>query len=96
MHEGHRTKRRFARGRAIELPGNFLVNGNCVVDRKFGKHIVRMLVVDQGLTVIGFAGLEKFGKPRMRRGQRLSRKHLTKHDAAAPELVLLHQHQPVD
>src|SRR5258708_27714502 len=65
MLEGHRTKRRFARGRAIELPGNFLVNGDCVVDRKFRKQIVRMLLADQWLTVIAFAGLEKFGKPRM-------------------------------
>src|SRR5258708_2160625 len=38
MHEGHRTKRRFPRGRAIELPCNFLGNGNCVLDRKYRTH----------------------------------------------------------
>src|SRR6266852_876749 len=54
-----------------------------------------MLMVDQRLTVIGFSGLEKLGKSRMRRGQRLGGKHFTKQDAAAPKLVLLHQHQRV-
>ena len=54
-----------------------------------------MLVIDQRLAVIGFSGLEKLGKSRMRRGQRLGRKHFAKQDAAPPQFVLFHQHQPV-
>src|ERR1700694_2883002 len=96
VHKGHRAKRRLARGRAIKLPGNFPADRTRVVERELGKYVVRMLVIDQWLTVVGFAALEKLGKTRMRRGQRLGGKHLTKHEAAAPELVLLHQHQPVD
>ena len=96
MHKGYRAKCWLAGGRAIERPGNFPADRARVVERKLGKHVVRMLVVDQRLTVIGFAGLEKLGKSRMRRGERLGGKHLTKQDPAAPELVLLHQHQPVD
>ncbi len=52
-------------------------------------------MVDQRLTVVGLAGLEELGKSRMRRGQRLGGKHFAKQDAAAPQFVLLHQHQPV-
>jgi len=71
MHESHRSKRRLARRSAIKLPGNFFFeqasDGMRVIEREFGKDIVRMLVVDQWLAVISFAGLKEFGKSRVRR-----------------------------
>ena len=90
-----RAKRGLSRGRAVEQPRNVLPDGLRIVQRQFGEHVVRMLVIDQRLAMIGFAGLEQLGKTGMGRGQRLGRKHFAKQDAASAELMLLHQHQPV-
>ncbi len=50
-------------------------------------------MIDQGLAMIGFTGLEQLREAGMRRSQRLRRKHLAKKQRARAELVLLHQHQ---
>src|SRR5271170_2562411 len=88
MHVGDRTERGLACGRAIKLPRNLLADWVRVIEREFGKHVVRMLVIDQRLTMISFAGLEELRKSRMRRSQRLGRKHFTKQDAATLQFSL--------
>jgi hypothetical protein len=88
-------------GRTIEFPREVVffagppIGSPCSTTRKLGKYVVRMLMVDERLTMIGFARLEELGKSWMRRGQRLGRKHFAKQNAAAAKVVLLHQHQPV-
>ena len=52
-------------------------------------------MIDQGLAMIGFTGLEQLREAGMRRSQRLRRKHLAKKQRARAELVLLHQHQVI-
>src|ERR1700723_348344 len=87
VHVGYRPESRLANSRAIKQPRNFLLNSETerdgVIHSKFGKNVVRMLMVDQRFTVISFACLEKLRKARMRRGQRLGRKHFAKQNAAA-------------
>ena len=92
MHVGDRPQRRLGRWATIEQPGNFLIDWQGVERSQFGKNVVGMLMIDQRLSVIGFASLKKLGKSGMRRGQRLRRKHLPQQDHPRTQPMLLHGH----
>src|SRR5207249_3415045 len=88
----HWTERRLGGRTAVEKPRNLLCNRNRVQHRKFGENIMRMLMIDQWLAMVRFTGLEQLGESGMRRGQRLSGKHLAKQQGSWAKFVLLHQH----
>src|SRR5947209_12381073 len=96
MNVGDRSKRWLRSRPTIEFPREFLAERQHEQQREFPKHIVRMLMVDQRRAVVGLAGLEEFRKARMWRGQRFGGQHLAEQNRARTELVLFHQHPPVD
>src|SRR3981189_2000749 len=95
VHESHRAQGGTPDWSAVEEPRDLVADGTRVIKREFGKDVVWMLMVDQRLTVVGLAGLKELRKAGMRRSQRLRGKHLAKEDRAAPQGMLLHEHQPV-
>src|SRR5690349_6286498 len=87
---GWRPERWFLRGTSVEKPRNFFVDWSLVIHREFRKYIVRMLMIDQRLPMIGFARLKQFRKSRMRRSQRFRGNHLSKKHGATRQRMLLH------
>ena len=71
MHEGYGAEGGLGGRASVEQTGNFLANRNGVERIQFGEDVVGMLMIDQGLAMISFAGLKELGKARVRRGQRL-------------------------
>src|SRR4051812_8146348 len=57
---------------------------------------MRMLVVNERLAMIRFAGLKQLRKPGMWRCQRLRGKHLPEQNSPLTQAMLLHQHRPVN
>ena len=92
----HWSERGLAGSGSVEQPSDILSERMIVVDSEFGKDVVGMLMIDQRVAVVRFAGLKEFGKTRMGRSQGLGRKHFTKQERAAGSIVLLHEHQPID
>src|SRR4051812_47050958 len=68
MHEGDRTQRRLADGRAIELPPDATIQRQRVGNAQLAEDVVWMLLIHDGLAVIGLARLEELGKSAVRRG----------------------------
>ena len=64
VHVGHRPERRLRRRTSIKQPGHLLADRQRVQRGQFGKNIVRMLVIDQRLSMISFARLKELGKTR--------------------------------
>src|SRR4051794_4356408 len=92
MHERHWTERGLADGRAIELPGDALVERQGVRQRELAEDIVRVLVIDDGQAVVGLAGLKELWESAVRGAERFGGEHLAEEDGALPKLVLLHHH----
>ena len=88
-------QRRLRRWAAIKFPLDLLAERHRVERCEFRKNIMRMLMIDQRRSVVGFPGLKQLRESRMRRGQRLGGKHLAEKYHPRAKLVLLHQHAPI-
>src|SRR3954470_3547858 len=95
MHERYRPERRLAYRAAVDRPGEMFIQRHAVLCGEFAKHVVRMLLVDQWESFIGFPGLEELWRSTCRQGDRLGRQHFAELEGTGGEFALLHEHEPV-
>src|SRR5258708_4769035 len=82
MDISHWSQRRLSRGAAVELPRKSFRERQRVQKRELREHVVRVLMVDEGLTMVRLAGLKQVREARVRGGQGFGGEHLTKQNRA--------------
>src|SRR5262245_9482929 len=95
MHESHWSKCRLSWIPKICEPSTTFANSQCVLCGKLHEKIVRVLMINQWLTLIGLSGLKQKWRSSGRKSERFGAEHASQLQRAFAQLVIGHWHEPV-